>query len=235
MTEERIRKVFVKDLKGHEQVHSVFKATKKERLQTRAGKPYLALSLTDKTGNVDARVFDNVDAAEGAFASSDYLLVKAKVGHFHGKPQLVIEQLERLDAGPIDGAEFEFVAPPEEKTMKPSGKKEHPDTREKPSAEARLRPRLNKMLEHPEVAVALESLLKHVERIVDERIAFKLEGRGADVTPRQDRPRRERNVKSEARVVVEQKPDASLQRDSTLPEGLAFKPLTQLVDETVKS
>jgi RecG-like helicase len=234
MTEERIRKVFVKDLKSHEQIHSVFKAAKKERLQTRAGKPYLALSLCDKSGVVDGRVFDNVDAADAAFQAQDYLLLVAKVGHFHGKPQLVIEQLERLDPTPIDASEFEFVAPAViEKPIKPAR-----DAKEKNvgAPDARLRPRLAKILEQPEMAVAIEAILKHLERMIDDRIAAKLGQGPAESQHKQERPpRRERGVKVEHKAAVTSPADqASAQRDPSLPEGLAFKPLTQLVDETLK-
>ncbi len=233
MTEERIRKVFVKDLKSHEQIHSVFKAAKKERLQTRAGKPYLAVSLCDKSGMVDGRVFDNVDAADAAFQAQDYLLLVAKVGHFHGKPQLVIEQIERLDPTPIDASEFEFVAPVVEKVTKlPREVKE----KNVGTPDARLRPRLAKILEQPEMAVAIEAMLKHLERMIDDRIAAKLGQSSAESQHKPDRPpRRERGVKVEHRAAPASTTDTSAaQRDPSLPEGLAFKPLTQLVDETLK-
>lgn len=64
--DEQIRKIYAKDLKNGETVHTVFRATKKEKAASRAGKPYLALTLTDRTGEVDGHVFENADAADGA-------------------------------------------------------------------------------------------------------------------------------------------------------------------------
>ena len=111
-SDERIRKIYVKDLKLGEAIHTVFRAARKEKHTSRGGKSFLALTLVDRTGEVDGRVFDNVEAADQAFSADDYLLVKGKIGHFHGKSQVVIDRLERLDAGPIDAAEFAFTPAP---------------------------------------------------------------------------------------------------------------------------
>ncbi len=103
--------MYAKDLKNGEAVLTVFKVTHKERHTSRAGKTYLSLTLVDRTGDVDARIFENVDTADTAVAAGDYLLVQGKVGSFHGKSQVVIEKLERLDPEPIDPAEFAWDPP----------------------------------------------------------------------------------------------------------------------------
>src|SRR5688500_4030265 len=103
--DEAIRKVYVKDLREKQSVHTVLRVSKKLKHTGRSGKSFLALNLEDKTGDIDARIFDNVDAADSTFADGDYLLVKGNVITYQKKPQLVIERLEKLDAGPIDAAE----------------------------------------------------------------------------------------------------------------------------------
>src|SRR5215211_1174835 len=64
MDVETIAKIYVKDLRERQPVHTVFKVTKKTHQTGRSGKPFLALTLGDRTGEVDARVFDNVQAIE---------------------------------------------------------------------------------------------------------------------------------------------------------------------------
>jgi 3'-5' exoribonuclease len=103
---EMVRKVYAKDLRDKDKVQTVFKVAKKSRTTARSGKSFLVVGLVDRTGELDARVFDKVDDLEGAFAEGDYLLVEGNVIAFHGKPQLVIEKLEKLDPEPIDPAEF---------------------------------------------------------------------------------------------------------------------------------
>src|SRR3954467_11963767 len=103
---ELVRKVYARDLREKDKVQTVFKVAKKSRTTARSGKSFLVVGLLDRTGELDARVFDKVDELEGAFAEGDYLLVEGNVIAFHGKPQLVIEKLEKLDPEPIDPVEF---------------------------------------------------------------------------------------------------------------------------------
>lgn len=232
-SEEQIRKIYAKNLKVGESIHTVFKATRKERHASRAGKPYLVIGLVDRTGEVDARVFDNVDAAESAFAPGDYLLLQGKVGHFHGHPQIIIERLERLDPEPIDAAEFAYTAPPASEKAEKPGKPEKAERAKGDEAgggHKAARQRLLKLLDNPQVAQALDVLVTHLERYIDDRIAQKLGG--APARPeRPDRPERKpKGPKVEHRAPAgEAKPEAP--KREALPEGLAFKPFNQLVGD----
>jgi 3'-5' exoribonuclease len=110
--DEVVRKVYVRDLRDKQPVHTVFKATRKTRATARSGKVFLVVGLGDRTGEVDARVFDRLDAIEPAFQAGDLVLVRGHVTQFQGKPQILIEQVDRLDPEPIDPAEFEVPPPP---------------------------------------------------------------------------------------------------------------------------
>ncbi|QRK07806.1 HD domain-containing protein [Archangium violaceum] len=109
---ETVRKVYAKDLREKDSVNTVFRVTKKDRVTARSGKVFLSVVLVDKSGEIDARVFDKVEALEPAFATGDYVLVRGNVIAFHGKVQVVIESLERLDPEPLDPKEFEPPAAP---------------------------------------------------------------------------------------------------------------------------
>jgi 3'-5' exoribonuclease len=110
--EETVRKVYVRDLREKQPVFTVFRVTRKSRHNSRNGKSFLVLGFGDRTGEVDGRVFDGVDALENSFRQDDYVLVKGQVVSFHGKPQVIAESLERLDPEPIDPAEFALPTPP---------------------------------------------------------------------------------------------------------------------------
>lgn len=113
MDVETVAKVYVKDLRDKQAIHTVFKVTKKARQTGRSGKPFLVLSLGDRTGEVDGRVFENVDGIERSFIEGDLVLVKGNVITWQKHPQVVVEQLERLDPEPIDPAEFQVPVRPE--------------------------------------------------------------------------------------------------------------------------
>jgi len=119
--DEVVRKVYVRDLRDKQPVHTVFKVTRKARTTARSGKVFLVVSLGDRTGEVDARVFDQVDAIEPTFQAGDLVLVRGHVTQFQGKPQVLLEQVDRLDPDPIDPAEFEVPpAPPAPVTPAPA-------------------------------------------------------------------------------------------------------------------
>jgi 3'-5' exoribonuclease len=108
---EMVRKVYVAELGDKQTVHTVFKVGQKQKLMARNGKAFLSLSFVDKTGEMDARVFDRADEWDPTFAIGDFVLVNGHVTRFHGKLQVVVDQLERLDPEPIDPTEFAFSAP----------------------------------------------------------------------------------------------------------------------------
>jgi 3'-5' exoribonuclease len=106
---EKVRKIYVRDLQVKERIQTVFLVTKKARQLSRNGKTFLVLTLSDRTGDVDARIFDRAEECEGKFLQNDYVLVEGQVISFHGKPQVVVERLDRLEPEPIDAREF--IAP----------------------------------------------------------------------------------------------------------------------------
>lgn len=110
--DEVVRKTYVRDLRDKQPVHTVFKVTRKARATARSGKTFLVVGLGDRTGEVDARVFERVEALEPAFQAGDLVLVRGHVTHFQGRPQILLESVDRLDPEPIDPAEFEVPAPP---------------------------------------------------------------------------------------------------------------------------
>jgi 3'-5' exoribonuclease len=81
----------------------VFACTRKDRLTTRTGAPYLALEFRDRSGTIQARVFRDADAVAGRFERGDLVHVTARAERF--RDQLVLEVLsigraEAQDAQP---------------------------------------------------------------------------------------------------------------------------------------
>jgi 3'-5' exoribonuclease len=81
------------------EVEGVFACTRKERLLTRSGSPYLALELRDRSGSVAARAFRDADVLGGRFDRGDLVRVSGRVERF--RDQLVVEvlQIGRVQAG----------------------------------------------------------------------------------------------------------------------------------------
>jgi 3'-5' exoribonuclease len=104
-------------------VEGVYAVTRKQRLRTRNGSPYLALELVDPSGRIEARVWSDVDLLDGRFAEGDAVRVLGRVERFRERLQLEVRSLEpapeadpatlapsiRRDADELDGF-LEFLA-----------------------------------------------------------------------------------------------------------------------------
>jgi 3'-5' exoribonuclease len=76
-------------------VEGVYAVARKERLQTRAGAPYLALELVDPSGRVSARVWNDVDLLDGRFDEGDAVRVLGRVERYRDRLQVEVRSLER--------------------------------------------------------------------------------------------------------------------------------------------
>jgi 3'-5' exoribonuclease len=81
-------------------VDGVYAVTRKERLRTRGGAPYLALELTDASGRIPARIWNDVELLERRFDAGDAVRVLGRVEKFRDRLQLEVRTLEPADADP---------------------------------------------------------------------------------------------------------------------------------------
>ena len=101
-----MRKIFVKDIKDREQIQEVFLVKDKITAMAKNGKPYMNLKLMDKTGEVDAKIWDNIDQIAPLFEKNDFLKVSAKASVYLGKMQLVIGELRKIPEEEVTLADF---------------------------------------------------------------------------------------------------------------------------------
>jgi 3'-5' exoribonuclease len=93
-------------LRDGEAVDAVFACTRKQRLLTRAGDPYLTLDLRDASGTLTARAFRDVDLLAGAFERGDLVRARGRTERFRGELQLALEKVERVELGAREAARF---------------------------------------------------------------------------------------------------------------------------------
>jgi 3'-5' exoribonuclease len=70
------------------------------------GKPFLSLLVGDRTGHIDARIWDNVDQISGLFDIGDVIRVKGTVQVYNNKKQLVIHRLDKEEQSQYTKADF---------------------------------------------------------------------------------------------------------------------------------
>ena len=94
-------------LRPGQDIDGVFACTRKDRLTTRTGSPYLALELRDRTGALSARAFQGADALAGRFERGDVVRVRGRVERFRDELSLEVSDIARVAADDgIDPARF---------------------------------------------------------------------------------------------------------------------------------
>lgn len=99
-------KIFVNELEVGLHVQSVFFAEEVDVRRTRDDHPYLAVTLKDRTGAIDARAFDDVETLATRIASGQFVALRGEVQEFAQKPYLHIHDLEPIDADLVTLSDF---------------------------------------------------------------------------------------------------------------------------------
>jgi 3'-5' exoribonuclease len=97
-------------LRAGQEVDGVFACTRKDRLMSRAGTPYLAVELRDRTGAVQGRAFRDADVLAGRFERGDLVRVAGRVERFRDELQVELRAIGRAPADAADPAAFLPVA-----------------------------------------------------------------------------------------------------------------------------
>src|SRR5437764_1428802 len=74
-------------------ITSFFVVADKERRTRRDGQPYLALVLSDKTGQMAAKIWESADAYNDLFEQGDVVKIKAAVSKYRDRFELAVAKI----------------------------------------------------------------------------------------------------------------------------------------------
>jgi 3'-5' exoribonuclease len=97
---------FVTDLGTEQTITTFFLVHEKEIRNTREGKQYLRLELGDRSGTIEARMWDQFEAIAKEFGRDDFVKVQARVEIYRNRPQLSLQQVRRAKPEEVDLADF---------------------------------------------------------------------------------------------------------------------------------
>jgi 3'-5' exoribonuclease len=97
--------VAISGLRPGQEVTGVYACSRKDRLFTRNGSPYLALELRDRSGSIQARAFQEADALAGRFERGELVRVSGRVERFRDQPVLEVLDIARVEPGGSGDAE----------------------------------------------------------------------------------------------------------------------------------
>lgn len=95
---------YIGDCARHENkiITSSFVVVAKQIKPKKTGEPYLALTLGDRSGQLEAKMWDNVEEVLEAFEQDDFLKIKGLVNKYKQRFQLTIHKLRKLGDSEIE-------------------------------------------------------------------------------------------------------------------------------------
>jgi 3'-5' exoribonuclease len=87
-------------------ITSLFVVASKQVKSKKSGELYLSLVLADRSGQLQANMWDNVNDAISAFEQDDFVKVKGIVHKYNGRWQLTVHKMRKLGDSEIDYADY---------------------------------------------------------------------------------------------------------------------------------
>lgn len=97
---------YIESLREGERINEIYLCKNKQPSVTKAGKPFVSLTMQDKTGTLDAKIWDPGSLGIDDFEKLDYLNVVGDVTSFQGALQLNIKRIRKAQPGEYDPKEY---------------------------------------------------------------------------------------------------------------------------------
>jgi 3'-5' exoribonuclease len=106
---------FIKDLKDKDSVQAPFLIKFSATAVGKTGKPYMNLVLQDKSGELEARIFEDVTQHVGQAVRDAFVFVEGRCQLYQGRRQIVVNRMQILREDEVDPKDYvaESVLDPE--------------------------------------------------------------------------------------------------------------------------
>jgi 3'-5' exoribonuclease len=103
-----MKQFFIKDAASHENqvITSSFLVSAKQIKPKKSGEIFLALTLCDRTGQIDAKMWDNVADAVDTFEQDDFLKVRGLINRYSNRYQLTIHKCRRMEESEVEYSDY---------------------------------------------------------------------------------------------------------------------------------
>src|SRR5437588_804100 len=97
---------YVQELADGESIDEVYLVVDKQLRANRNGNLYLQLDLRDRTGSINARLWNAGEHLFRSFDVGDFILAKGKVQLFQGALQVILSHVERTETEKVELGDF---------------------------------------------------------------------------------------------------------------------------------
>ena len=97
---------YISTLREGERINEIFLCKSKQTAMTKSGKPYDNVILQDKTGTLDAKIWDVGSVGIEEFDAMDYIAITGDITSFQGNLQCSIKRARKVNEGEDDPADY---------------------------------------------------------------------------------------------------------------------------------
>ena len=103
-----MKEFYVRDAAQFENktITTFFVVAAKQVKPRKSGEPFIALTLADRTGHLDAKVWDNVADIIDTFEQDDFVKIKGLINKYNQRFQLTVHKLRKCQESEIDFADY---------------------------------------------------------------------------------------------------------------------------------
>jgi 3'-5' exoribonuclease len=102
---------FARDIKEKDDIASPFLVKFSAVAVGKNGKPYMNLVFTDKTGDIEARIWDEVNQHIGQAVRDAYVFVEGRCQSYQGRRQVIVNRIQLVREDEIDPKDYVTVSP----------------------------------------------------------------------------------------------------------------------------
>ncbi len=97
---------YISELEPNQTITGTFLVSHKDVRQKKSGEPYLSLTLSDRTGDLDAKMWDNAAEALDTFDRDSFVRVKGLLQVFQNRPQLTVHKIQPVADSEVEAADY---------------------------------------------------------------------------------------------------------------------------------
>jgi 3'-5' exoribonuclease len=97
---------YISELEPNQTITGTFLVSHKDVRQKKSGEPYLSLTLSDRTGDLDAKMWDNAAEALDTFERDSFVRVKGLLQIFQNRPQLTVHKIQPVLDSEVESSDY---------------------------------------------------------------------------------------------------------------------------------
>jgi 3'-5' exoribonuclease len=101
-----MKSLYAADIRENQAIDDLFLVAQKNHGVTKGGSSYLTLKLLDRSGEIEARIWDRADDLGRGFERNDFVRVRGQATLYQGKMQIRVQDVMRVEESKVAAEDF---------------------------------------------------------------------------------------------------------------------------------